>query len=358
MTIYWILFLFPAVLAFFGKKREQNAYANTFPSIDLLWFLSVLILTFIIGLRFEVGGDWVAYLKFFDLSQNQSLFQLLSPFGDPGYRLLNSISGDLGFGIYGVNLFSAFIFSLGLGLFCNSLPRPMLALAVSIPYMVVVVSMGYSRQALALGIAMIALVGLGKGKQIFFVILIIIAATIHKSSVLLLPIVALASSKQRIWTFIWFGIIGVAAYFIFLADALSTLIKHYIEETYQSQGAFIRLVMCAIPAAILLTWPHRFKFPETEVNIWRWFAIISIGLFVLLFISDASTAIDRIALYLLPLQLVVFSYLPDMFGEKGELKQLLILLIILYYSVVLFVWLNFAYHSYYWVPYKNILILE
>ena len=211
MTIYWILFLFPAVLAFFGKKREQNAYANTFPSIDLLWFLSVLILTFIIGLRFEVGGDWVAYLKFFDLSQNQSLFQLLSPFGDPGYRLLNSISGDLGFGIYGVNLFSAFIFSLGLGLFCNSLPRPMLALAVSIPYMVVVVSMGYSRQALALGIAMIALVGLGKGKQIFFVILIIIAATIHKSSVLLLPIVALASSKQRIWTFIWFGIIGVAA---------------------------------------------------------------------------------------------------------------------------------------------------
>tara|TARA_B100000900_G_scaffold335644_1_gene297232 strand:- start:14 stop:1087 length:1074 start_codon:yes stop_codon:yes gene_type:complete len=356
MIVYWTLFLFPSLLAFFGKKRNKRAYEKNFPSIDLLWFTSILVLTFIIGLRFEVGGDWVAYLKFFEISQNQSIFELLSPFGDPGYRLINSISGQLGFGIYGVNLFSALIFSLGLSLFCNSLPRPMLALAVSIPYMVVVVSMGYSRQALALGIAMIALVGLGKGKQIFFVFLVLIAATIHKSAVLLLPIVALASSKQRIWTFIWLGIIAAIAYFIFLADAVSTLIKHYVEESYQSQGAFIRLVMCAIPAAILLIWPHRFHFPQAEKKIWQWFAIISIGLFILLFLTDASTAIDRLALYLLPLQLVVFSYLPDMLGERGELKQLLIMLIILYYSAVLFVWLNFAFHSYYWLPYKNILI--
>jgi hypothetical protein len=358
MITYWILFLFPAALAFFGKKRDLKAFEKTFPSIDLLWFISILVLTFVIGLRFEVGGDWVAYLKFYDLSQNQSLFELLSPFGDPGYRLINSISGKLGFGIYGVNLFAAFIFSLGLGLFCNNLPRPMLALAVSIPYLVVVVSMGYSRQALALGIAMIALVALGKGKQIFFVSLILIAASIHKSSVLLLPIMALASSKQRIWTFIWLGVIAFAAYFIFLADAVSTLVKHYVEESYQSEGTFIRLVMCIIPASILLIWPHRFKFPKNELSIWRWFAIISIGLFFLLFVTDASTAIDRMALYILPLQLVVFSYLPEIFGEKGEIKQLIILLIILYYTAVLFVWLNFATHSYYWVPYKNILFLE
>jgi hypothetical protein len=234
----------------------------------------------------------------------------------------------------------------------------MLALAVSIPYLVVVVSMGYSRQALALGIAMIALVALGKGKQIFFVSLILIAASIHKSSVLLLPIMALASSKQRIWTFIWLGVIAFAAYFIFLADAVSTLVKHYVEESYQSEGTFIRLVMCIIPASILLIWPHRFKFPKNELSIWRWFAIISIGLFFLLFVTDASTAIDRMALYILPLQLVVFSYLPEIFGEKGEIKQLIILLIILYYTAVLFVWLNFATHSYYWVPYKNILFLE
>lgn len=354
MTIYWILFLFPAVLAFFGKNRDIAAYQKTMPNIDLLWFLSILMLTFIIGFRFEVGGDWVAYLKFFDLSQNQSLFELLSPFGDPGYRLINSISGELGFGIYGVNVFSAFIFSIGLALFCNNLPRPMLALAVSIPYMVTVVSMGYSRQALALGLAMIALVALGKGKQIFFIVFILIAATIHKSAVILLPIMALASTKRRIWTYIWLGVIAVAAYFIFLADSISTLIKHYVEESYQSQGAFIRLMMCIIPAAILLIWPNRFKFPKTESTIWRWFAIISMGLFLLLFLTDASTAIDRIALYLLPLQLVVFSYIPEIFGNKGELKQLIILLIVLYYSAVLFVWLNFATHSYFWLPYKNI----
>jgi hypothetical protein len=95
--------------------------------------------------------------------------------------------------------------------------------------------------------------------------------------------------------------------------------------------------------------------PLKEIRLWKLFSVISLFLFFLLFISDASTAIDRIGLYLLPLQLVVFSYLPDMFGNRGELNQIAILIVLLFYAAVLFVWLNFAFHSYYWVPYNNIL---
>ena len=72
--------------------------------------------------------------------------------------------------------------------------------------------------------------------------------------------------------------------------------------------------------------------------------------------SDSSAAIDRLALYLLPLQLVVFSYLPDAFTNDKELKKLIILFIVSYYGLVLFVWLNFGVHSQEWLPYKNILI--
>jgi len=355
MTIYWLLFLIPAVLAFFGKKRDISSYAENFPSLDLLWFICLLVLTLAIGLRYEVGGDWVAYLKLYEISQNLTVFELLSPFGDPGYRLINSLSGKLGLGIYGVNLFCAFIFSLGLCLFCNTLPRPLLALAVSIPYMVVVVSMGYSRQALALGIAMIGLIFLAKDKKLFFVILIIVAATVHKSAIILLPIAALSATKQKFWTYVWLGAIGAVAYFLFFAEACSMLVKFYVSDSYQSQGAFIRLMMCALPASILLIWPHRFSLPLKEIRLWKLFSVISLFLFFLLFISDASTAIDRIGLYLLPLQLVVFSYLPDMFGNRGELNQIAILIVLLFYAAVLFVWLNFAFHSYYWVPYNNIL---
>ena len=39
-------------------------------------------------------------------------------------------------------------------------------------------------------------------------------------------------------------------------------------------------------------------------------------LIIILALTPFSSAIDRIALYMIPLQLVVFSYLPDIFGKK------------------------------------------
>jgi hypothetical protein len=75
----------------------------------------------------------------------------------------------------------------------------------------------------------------------------------------------------------------------------------------------------------------------------------------LLFIIDASTAIDRIGLYLLPIQLIVFAYLPDIFSKRGDNNKIIILLIILYYLLVLYVWLYFSTHSYLWRPYRNAL---
>jgi len=57
-------------------------------------------------------------------------------------------------------------------------------------------------------------------------------------------------------------------------------------------------------------------------------------------------------LYALPIQLFVFSYLPDIF--KGKNSSILVFLIICYYALVLFVWLNFANHAQAWVPYDNV----
>ncbi|MDB9885288.1 EpsG family protein [Gammaproteobacteria bacterium] len=342
----------PATLAFFGKRK--NISSNKFPAIDPLWFITILVLTLLIGLRFEVGGDWHSYIELFEKDQMKSLFY----FGaDPGYVLLNKISGFFGLGIYGVNFLAGFIFSIGLSIFCNNLPRPLLALTVSIPYLVIVVSMGYSRQALALGIAMIALVAISKQKNFWFIFLILTATTVHKSAFVLLPIVGLASSRSKLLILFWTSLLGLLAYFLFLAASFETLIRNYIESEYESQGAFIRLAMLVLPAAIYLLWPHRFNLPDKERKIWKIFALLSLGFFLILPYSGASTAIDRLALYLLPLQLVIFSYLPDIFGKRGGLNQILTGLVIFYYALVLFIWLNFATHSKYWLPYLNLILM-
>ena len=114
----------------------------------------------------------------------------------------------------------------------------------------------------------------------------------------------------------------------------------------------VRLLMNSVPAAILLVWQHRFEFAKAERALWRWFAIISIALLGLLLASPSSTAVDRLALYMLPLQLVVFAHLPDVFGRRGRRNDEWVAAVLCYYAAVQFVWLNFASHAEYWLPYR------
>ena len=113
--------------------------------------------------------------------------------------------------------------------------------------------------------------------------------------------------------------------------------------------------MNALPASIFLALYKKFDLEEQEERIWKWFSYVSILLFLLFFLTDASTALDRIALYAIPIQLVVFSYLPDIFKIGGHFNKLIILVIIFYYFLTLFVWLNFAAHSNKWIPYDSLL---
>lgn len=324
-------------------------------SINFLWILIFFFLIFFIGFRYEVGGDWGAYLNYLNGLKGMRFEDGFSISSDPGYLLINWLAISLGFNIFTVNLICAIIFSTGLIVFCRSLPRPLLALVAAIPYMIIVVSMGYTRQGTALGFAMIGLVLLGRNRRLWFAVFILLATSFHKTAIILLPIAALAASQKKIQVFFWILIIFLAGYFSAFFSQIERLIQYYIQEEYQSEGAFIRLMMLFFPSLILLTWPHRFLINPTELRLWKVCALISLALTALFFVSNSSTAIDRIALYMLPIQLVVFSYLPEFFGHSGEQRQWIVISSITYYLIVLLVWLNFAFYSIYWQPYKSLL---
>lgn len=352
MWPYWLLFGLAAFLAIASPRRRVQAETGLRSlKLDSAWIGTVLVLSVVIGLRFQVGGDWSSYLRYILEAQHSTLAQLLEG-KDPGYQFLNWISAQMSWDVYGVNLISGTIFAVGLAVFCRSLPRPWLALAVAVPYLVIVVAMGYTRQGIALGLAMLGLALLGRGQARWFVLWVVIGATFHKSAVILLPIAALAATRNRYWTALWVGMVAVGAYVLLLEDAVDSLYKNYVEAEYQSQGAMIRLLMNAVPAVILLFWRRRFEFAETEAALWRWFALISLALLGLLLVSPSSTAVDRVALYMLPLQLVVFAHSPDVFGRKGRRNEGLVAAVLFYYLAVQFVWLNFASHSEHWLPYR------
>ena len=156
MLTYWVMFLLTASAALI-KDRSQMRRINGG------WIILWLVLTLLIGYRFEVGGDWGGYLRHYYDSFYISLAEALSR-GDPGHGFLNWISSQQDWGVFGTNLFYGAVFSYGLIAFCRQQPRPMLALAVAVPYLVIVVAMGYSRQGVAIGIAMLGFIALAQRK--------------------------------------------------------------------------------------------------------------------------------------------------------------------------------------------------
>jgi hypothetical protein len=354
MLPYWILFLVPAFAALLSDRTVRIADGPTAqPRLTLGWAASGIALALIVGYRYEVGGDWATYFRYITIaSQAESASQLLA-LPDPGFMLLNWIAVQLGFSVVAVNVVGGAIFATGIVQFCRAQTRPWLALAVATPYLVVVVGMGYSRQGIALSLGLLGLLALQRGSLFRFFAWVVVAATFHRTAVLLLPIAALAGSRRRWWTIVWVAVVTAAAYMLFLSESVDALYTNYVEAEYQSEGALVRLLMNALPAMLLLMSPKRFRFPPLEASLWRWFAAISLVLLGVLFLTSASTAVDRIALYMIPLQIVVFSRLPAAWGGGSRSKQSnVVWIVLLYYTSVLFVWLFFAVHARLWLPYQ------
>jgi len=349
MTFYWFLFLTPALWALGAAKPRYLPLRSA--SQSLLWFLILVGLSLVIGLRHEVGGDWIYYLPQVEAAQWLTLEEAISQ-ADPGYALLNWIGANWGGGIYLVNTICGLLFGLGLVAFCRQLPRPWLALAIAMPYLVLVVAMGYSRQGVALGIAMWGLVLFERGKLWRFIFAIALAGLFHKSAVALILIALALRTKNKFLTVIAITGVGAGLYVLLLADAVDALKVGYLEAEYQSSGAGVRVAMNALPGLIFLWFRERFVLTPKQRQLWTSMSWASIGFVGLLVVSPSSTAVDRVALYLIPLQLFVWSHFPDGLGRPGRKNLLAVLIVLGFYTTVLFVWLFFADHRHGWIPYK------
>ena len=77
-------------------------------------------------------------------------------------------------------------------------------------------------------------------------------------------------------------------------------------------------------------------------------AAFSFAALIFLFLSPSSTAVDRLSLYLMPLQVAILSRVPFVITSR----YLGAVLVALYCFAIQYVWLNFAVHAEYWLPYQ------
>jgi len=345
MWIYWILFLWPAFAALsFSETRASGRTTN--------WRMASLaiVLMLAIGLRFEVGMDWGNYLDKLDETMDFTWFEALQR-GDPAYSAINWIAAHSGTGIWLVNLVCAIAFVSGLFAFCRRMPNPWLALTVAMPYMAIVMAMNYTRQGAALGFVLWALLALHEGRMLRFAVFIVMAALFHKTAAILMPLGALVSVRNRWWTVVWVGITSMAVYWAFVAESYESFIEAYVASQMASDGALIRVIMNAVPAAVFLVTRHRFDMTPPEREFWTWMSLVVLLFIPVLWYSPSSTAVDRVGLYFMPIQLVGFTHLSAP-GTTGWQRPATKLVVVVGYGIVQYVWFNYSNFYFAWLPYR------
>jgi hypothetical protein len=345
LLVYWLLFGFFAAgalltrgMAVTGRLQAPNAL-----------LLGAILVCLAVGLRYEVGGDWTTYEFWFTYARYADLGRFLEV-KDPAYQLLNWSVQRLDLGFWVVNLVCAMIFTWGLYRFAKVQPDPWLAMVVAVPYLVIVVGMGYTRQAVAIGILMAGLASVSRGGSVIrFAIWVAAAALFHRTAVVALPLVALVGQRNRLVNLVAMAAASVLLYDMMLEDSMQGFVKNYIKAEYSSEGAMIRVVMNLIPAVLFLLFQRRLSFSDEDRALWRNFSLAAVALLVVLFISPSSTVVDRISLYILPLQIVVLCRVPGRLLASDVLGKLLV---VIYACLIQFTWLNFASHAYTWLPYQ------
>lgn len=345
MMVYALLFLYFVAGAAF-EQSQQRARAGRPSGASVPLRFGGLLIALVVGLRYQVGADWFNYLQIFHLTAFVDFSTSLGV-GDPGYQALNWLVQRAGADVWLVNLICAGIFAWGLVRFAECLPRPWLAMVVAVPYLVIVVAQGYTRQAVAIGIIMAGMATfLRGGSALRLCLYALVAALFHKTAVAALPLMLIGNGRSRLVTAVIALSITYELYDILVQPQLGGLVEDYSSQ--QSQGAMIRVVMSCVAAGLFFLRGRRLPMSDRERVAWRNFSVASFACLVLLFASVGSTAIDRLALYLIPLQLAVLSRPQAASTTQGFGTAL----VIVYSGAVEFTWLTFAQHAQYWLPYR------
>lgn len=345
MFIYWFLFLVPV---YFLLARDRGGVRTP----QLSWRLFGFFLIFLIGLRYQVGGDWSSYLEGLESVKDTQWSELFDARKEAGYTLVSWLSLALGANIYGVNLICAAIFTMGLINLSRKQPYPWLAIVAAIPYLVIVVAMGYTRQATAIGLLMYGFGYLLRGRVTAYLILVVLAGLFHKTAFVFAAFAFFRPGSGLFKRVLGIGLLAGLAGSAYLVEQAETLMLNYVEHTMESGGGQIRVLMNLPPALILFIywkeWGKKFE------DRWFWGLIALLAIMCVPLVSIASTAVDRMALYLIPLQLVVWARFPVL--VQGRIPRVVaFLMVICFYATVQFVWLVYGIHAPYWVPYDNLL---
>lgn len=309
-------------------------------------FLAIIF----VGFRDGVGADWDAYLYIHELANITPLADYLD-MSDPGYMLTGWIFSQFGLDVWATNVVCAIILMTGIfSLACRTIYPNMFFLA-ALPYMIIVVGMGYSRQSASIGFTCLAMSFLMIEKRVMIFFSVAASLAFHKSAAFAIaPIIATVG--RRTWHNVLILALAVPAITVLVVlEGYEVAKSVYIDPEYNSSGAMIRILQIFICGLwFLLVLRHRLG--HRPNNFFLMYAILGICALPAVLISPSSTLIDRLCLYLLPFQCYVLARTPEIFRCGGN--RLIVQISIVAINVAIFsTWITSAKHLDRWLNYQN-----
>ena len=365
MIIYYLIFL---VLSFLAYREISNP--KSFNSYSIV-FLVILFSVFI-GLRNEIGCDWEGYKNLFnreictsiqdDLSFKNSCLSSFEYFKykEIGFSLVNLIIKTIGGNFYVANYIFSLLFLIPILKFCSNLERPYLAILISYPYLITVIGLGAIRQSIAIAMLMIGINELREKRFYKYFIYISISTLFHYSSFIFIFLPLLIDLKKdknikriRRWLLGLFSVF-ILLFLIFNDNFLMKQLSGYLYRTdpISFMTPLIIWIMISIPASIILLNYKAFRKDDSN-HFWRNYSLFGIFMFLPIFFNTIIAF--RFLYYFYPIKIYALSNLSKIERFKKYPKSTFLTIFIFSLSI-LTIWLNFANHSYCYVPYKNLLL--
>lgn len=202
MLIYWILlFTISSIGMIQLISSDKSTNFNKVQS-NIFLLLSGLLLWIVSGFRGPyVGTDTLSYLSIYDFSVSLPVQRLIKDtFGiEKGYILLNKLLSVVFDNRYSIILFTSLLIIFGVLYFIkNNSSNLFMSVYLFITLYYFSVSMNIIRQFMVIAIFFIAYEKLKKSKIISFVLLILLASTIHSTALIYLGVLLISKIKPSV----------------------------------------------------------------------------------------------------------------------------------------------------------------
>lgn len=330
-----------AALMFIRMYRERHFY------------IPVLIALFLFSaFRFQVGCDWLGYLNEFTVYGAFSVPDLLEE-RQPLWVSVFMLQNLLDLPYPWINVFSAFIFFWGMHSLARRQPDPLAFIILLFPILIINITMSAIRQAAAIGVLSMAFIAFIDRKAVRFVIITLVASTLHSSAILFLlftPLVRGTYSRVRL---ILSALLAIPGLTLLLATQASEVAaSRYVGTEIDAAGAVFRIGLLVLTGVCFLLFFRRnwkIVFPED----YKFVIIGSLSMVAVSVLLPFSSVIaDRVGYYFIPVQTMILARLPYVVSLKyGNLVVAVPYLILL---LVLGVWITWStLFSLCYVPYQT-----